>query len=83
MLLFELTNEPVGFQQFINGTLMEYLNEFVTVSVDDLLIYSENEFDHCDGLVKLIYVSAVPSQRLGILVFCYLAQRLSYMNAPI
>ena len=37
----------------------------------------------CDGLVKLIYASAVPSLWLGILVFCHLAQRLSYMNASI
>ena len=37
----------------------------------------------CDGLVKLIYASTVPSLWLGILVFCHLAQRLSYVNAPI
>ena len=37
----------------------------------------------CDDLVKLIYASAVPSLWLGILVFCHLAQWLSYMNAPI
>ena len=39
-------NGPAAFQQFINETLMDYLDEFVTVFVDDLLIYSENELDH-------------------------------------
>ena len=46
MVPFGLTNGPAAFQQFINETLMDYLNEFVTAFVDDLLIYSENELDH-------------------------------------
>lgn len=43
---FGLTNGPAAFQRFINETLMEYLDEFVTAFVDYLLIYSENELDH-------------------------------------
>ena len=43
---FGLTNGPAAFQRFINETLMDYLDRFVTAFVDDLLIYSENEFDH-------------------------------------
>lgn len=43
---FGFTNGPAAFQRFINETLMEYLDDFVTAFVDDLLIYSENEWEH-------------------------------------
>ncbi|KGO75564.1 reverse transcriptase [Penicillium italicum] len=39
---FRLTNRPVAFQRYINDTLIEYLDNFMIVFVDDILIYSEN-----------------------------------------
>ena len=40
-------NGPAAFQQFINDTLgMDYLDNFITVFVDDLIIYSKNETEH-------------------------------------
>ena len=44
---FRLTNRPTAFQRFINDTLgMDFLDNFVTAFVDDLIIYSKNEKDH-------------------------------------
>lgn len=43
---FGLSNGPAAFQRFINDTLMDYLDEFVTAFVDDLLIYSKNAAEH-------------------------------------
>lgn len=43
---FGLTNRPAAFQRFINETLMDYLDDFVTAFVDDLLIYSQNAVEH-------------------------------------
>jgi len=43
---FGLTNGPAAFQRFINDTLMDYLDDFVTAFVDDLLIYSRNAAEH-------------------------------------
>ena len=54
MIPFELMNGPAAFQQFINETLIDYLDEFVTVFVDDLLIYSENELDHEMHVKKIL-----------------------------
>jgi hypothetical protein len=38
---FGLTNAPASFQQFINDTLRESLDDFVNAYLDDILIYSE------------------------------------------
>ena len=38
--LFGLTGAPVIFQRYINWVLRDYLDEFYTVYVDDILIYT-------------------------------------------
>jgi reverse transcriptase-like protein len=43
---FGLTNGPATFQRYINDIFMDCLDDFLTVYLDDLLIYSENELDH-------------------------------------
>ena len=43
---FSLTNRLAAFQCFINETLMDYLDDFVTAFVDNLLIYSQNAVEH-------------------------------------
>ena len=46
VMLFSLCNGPALFQNYINNTLHEYLNNFCTVYLDDILIYSDNEAEH-------------------------------------
>ena len=47
-------NGPATFQQFINDTLgMDYLDNFITAFVDDLIIYSKNETEH-EKHVKMV-----------------------------
>ena len=54
VLPFGLTNGPAAFQRFINDTLgMDYLDNFVTAFVDDLIIYSKNEAEH-EKHVKMV-----------------------------
>ena len=43
---FGLCNGPASFQHFINDTLREYLDNFCTAYLDDILIYSEFEAEH-------------------------------------
>ena len=43
---FKLINGPATYQRFINDVLFDYLNDFYTAYLDDILIYSENEFDY-------------------------------------
>ena len=46
MLLFELINEPIIYQQYMNDILFEYLNNFYQVYLNDILIYSKTRKDH-------------------------------------
>ena len=43
---FDLCNGLASFQNYINDTLWEYLNNFCTVYLNDILIYSEIEAEH-------------------------------------
>jgi hypothetical protein len=41
-----LTNAPAAFMEAMNGMLHEYLDDFVIVFLDDILIYSQTEEEH-------------------------------------
>ena len=43
---FGLCNSSASFQNYINDTLQKHLNDFCTVYLDDILIYSEIEAEH-------------------------------------
>ncbi len=53
VMLFDLYNESVLFQKYINNTLCKHLNKFCTAYLNDILIYFDNEFKH-EIHVKLI-----------------------------
>jgi hypothetical protein len=55
ILSFDLCNELVSFQHFINDTLHEYLDEFCTAYLDDILIYSDNELKHEAHVKKILF----------------------------
>ena len=47
---FGLKNEPVAFMDLMHRVLQPYLDQFVLVFVDDILIYSQSEDEHEDHL---------------------------------
>jgi len=46
ILLFELTNDSVSFQQYMNDVLWDFLNDFCQVYLDNILIYSKTQQEH-------------------------------------
>ncbi len=51
---FGLTNGPATFQRYINYTLREYLDEFVSAYLDDTLIYTDGSLEDHRHKVKLV-----------------------------
>jgi hypothetical protein len=46
MMSFGLSNAPAYFMYMMNKVFMEYLDKFIVVFIDDLLVYSRSEEEH-------------------------------------
>ncbi|KAA3470820.1 DNA/RNA polymerases superfamily protein [Gossypium australe] len=50
---FGLTNAPAIFMDLMNLIFQPYLDKFVVIFIDDILIYSQDESDHAKHLSKI------------------------------
>jgi hypothetical protein len=53
VMSFGLTNAPTYFMYMMNKVFMEYLDKFIMVFIDDILVYSRNEEEH-EGHLRLV-----------------------------
>src|ERR1035437_6677372 len=51
---FGLTNGPATYQRYMNDVLFDYLDDFCTVYLDDILIYSEDPSEHQEHVRKVL-----------------------------
>jgi hypothetical protein len=54
IMSFGLTNALAFFMNLMNSAFMDYLDKFVVVFIDDILIYSQSEEEHVDHLKMLL-----------------------------
>jgi hypothetical protein len=54
VMSFGLTNAPAYFIHLMNKVFIEYLDKFVVVFIDDILVYSRNEEEHKEQLSHVL-----------------------------
>jgi hypothetical protein len=54
VMSFGLKNAPAFFMNFMNNVFMDYLDKFVVVFIDDILIYFQSEEEHVDHLKMVL-----------------------------
>ena len=54
VLSFNLTNGPVSYQQYMNEVLFDFLNHFIQVYFDDILIYSKTHREHVNHVHSVL-----------------------------
>ena len=53
---FGLTNAPAVFMELMNRVFKEFLETFVIVFIDDILVYSKSEVEHEEHLREVLTV---------------------------
>ena len=51
---FSITNGPSQFMNIMNDVLSDYLDDFVLIFLDDILVYSRTVETHAEHLVKVL-----------------------------
>ncbi|GMJ10091.1 hypothetical protein HRI_004678300 [Hibiscus trionum] len=66
---FGLTNAPAAFMDMMNRVFHEYLDKFVVVFIDDILVYSRTEEEH-EGHLRVVFQALLENQLYAKLSKC-------------
>jgi hypothetical protein len=54
VLSFELCNESTTYQHYMNDVFFDYLDDFVSIYINDILIYSNSKREHIKHVKKIL-----------------------------
>ncbi|GKB23067.1 putative reverse transcriptase domain-containing protein [Tanacetum coccineum] len=77
---FGLTNAPVVFMDLINRVCKPYLDKFVIIFIDDILIYSKDKKEHEEHLKAILEL--LKKEKLGIHVDPAKIESIKYWASP-
>ena len=66
VMFFGLTNAPAAFMDLMNRVFGQYLDMFVIVFIDDILVYSRNKEDHANHLRIVLQVLRTDNYLLNL-----------------
>nr|GEW31166.1 reverse transcriptase domain-containing protein [Tanacetum cinerariifolium] len=67
---FGLTNAPVVFMDLMNRVCKPYLDNFMIILIDDILIYSKNEKEHKEHLKAILELLKKEKLSKDFIVYC-------------
>jgi len=80
VLPFGLTNGPATYQRYINNILFNYLNDFYTAYLDNIIIYSENELEHKEHVHKVLQRLREAGLQVNIKKSEFSVKRIKYLG---
>jgi hypothetical protein len=66
VLSFELCNESIIYQHYMNDVFFDYLNDFVSIYIDDILIYNNFKKKHVKHVKKFLQRLRDPDLQVDI-----------------
>jgi hypothetical protein len=79
-MLFNLINAPASFQALINDIFREYLDIFVVVYLDDILIYLINEKNHIKQVNLIFKILRKTGMRINELKCTFHIKKMEFLN---
>ncbi len=80
MMPFDLCNIPNTFQNFVNDILHKFFNDFITVYLDDILIFSKNKKEHIKHINKVLTALEKVGLLMDILKCEFYMKETCYLN---
>src|SRR6266516_110839 len=81
VLPFGLIGGPATFQQYIYQVLRDYLNDFVSAYIDDILIFNSGSlFDHQEKVKKVLSKLQEANLQLDIDKYYFEVQKVKYLG---
>ena len=80
VMSFNLCNSSASFQNYINDTLQKYLDNFYTVYLNDILIYSEIEAEHKIYIKHILQKLHEVSLQADIIKCTFYIKKISYLE---
>ena len=77
---FGLCNSSASFQNYINDTLQKYLNNFCTVYLDNILIYSEIKAEHKIHVKRVLQKLCKADLQADIIKCTFHIKEISYLE---
>ena len=80
IMLFDLCNEFAFFQNYINDTFHEYLDNFCIAYLDDILIYNDNETKHELHVRHILQKFREVNSQINIIKCVFHVQKVFYLK---